>query len=66
MGSFDKIAFTKVPREQNSHADALARIGFATEEEIMAASRLVQELTEPSIVRANQVACIEEGQGCSK
>ena len=61
---FDKIAFTKVPREENSQADALACIGAATKEEIIAAGHPVQELSESSIVRANQVACIEEEQQC--
>jgi ribonuclease HI len=34
MGSFNKVTFTRVPKEENSVADALTRITFATEEEI--------------------------------
>ena len=50
MESFDKIAFTKVPREENLQADTLARIGFATEEDI-STGRPIQELAESSIVQ---------------
>jgi hypothetical protein len=64
MGSFDKIAFTKVPREENSQADALAHIGSPTKEEITTARCPTQGITEPLIIRADQVAYIEEGQGC--
>jgi hypothetical protein len=39
MGSFDKIAFTKVPREENLTTDALARITFAIKEEITTLDR---------------------------
>jgi hypothetical protein len=39
---FDKIAFTKVPWEENSQVDALAHISFATKEEIIAVGCPVQ------------------------
>jgi ribonuclease HI len=41
MEFFDKIAFTRVPREENSQANALAHIGSTIEEEITAVSHLV-------------------------
>jgi hypothetical protein len=31
---FDKIVFTKIPREENVRVDALARIGSGSDEEI--------------------------------
>jgi ribonuclease HI len=49
MGSFDKISFTKVPREENSQADTLARIGFAIKEDTTT-GRLVQEVIKSLIV----------------
>ena len=64
MGSFDKIAFTKVPREENSQVDTLAHISSATKEEITTTGCPAQEITKPLIVQVDQVACIEEGQGC--
>lgn len=60
---FDKIAFTKVPQEENEEANTLARIGSSIDEEITVAGRPVQELAEPSITWMTQVARIEEGQG---
>jgi hypothetical protein len=44
---FDKIMFTKVPREENAHADVLARIGSYIDDEIIAARHPIQELVEP-------------------
>ncbi|XP_059455029.1 uncharacterized protein LOC132185246 [Corylus avellana] len=64
MEFFNKITFTKLPREENSQADALARMGSTTEEEVIAVDHPIQDLTEPSIVQANQVACIEEREQC--
>jgi hypothetical protein len=58
---FDKIVFTKVPREENAQANALSRIGSSTDKEITATRHLVQELAKPSITWMAQVACIEEG-----
>jgi hypothetical protein len=49
MGSFNKITFTKVPREENFIADALAQIASATEEEITTSDRPMQELITLSI-----------------
>lgn len=63
MGSFDKVTFTKVPREENSAVDALTRIATATEEEITTSDRPVQEFATPSIGRADQIAWIEKEQG---
>ena len=52
MGLFDKITFTKVPREEKSAANALARIGSVAEE-VTTSDRLVQELVAPSISRVD-------------
>lgn len=60
MESFDIVVLTKVPREDNTRADALARISSSTDEEIARAECLVQEQTESSITQAIQVAQIEE------
>lgn len=53
MELFDKIAFTKVPREENSQAYALARFGSSTDEEITTSGHPVQELTKSSIDKAD-------------
>jgi hypothetical protein len=56
MECFDKMTFTKIPREDNSAADALTRIASATEEEAATSDRSVRELVTPSIGRADQIA----------
>lgn len=53
MTFFDMIAFMRVPREENSQADALTRIGSAIEEESKSIDRPVQKLAESSIVQAD-------------
>jgi ribonuclease HI len=52
---FDKIVFTKIPREENVRADALARIGSGSDEEIDASKHKVRVLTKPSINENNDM-----------
>jgi hypothetical protein len=45
------MTITKIPREKNVQADALARVGSATEEEIIKMKRQVLVQPSPSIAR---------------
>ena len=60
IGSFNKISFTKIPREENSTANALACISLAAEEGMATSNRPVQELAISSIIRVEQVAYMEQ------
>ena len=46
---FDRIVLTKIPREENVKADALARIGSGSDEEIDASKNKVRILISPSV-----------------
>jgi len=46
---FDRVVFTKIPREENTRADELSKIASGTYEEIEATHRQIIVLTEPSI-----------------
>ena len=65
-GLFEKKTFTKVPREENTVGDALARVGSTAKEEVIASNQLLQEPAVPSIGRADQIACVEKEQGDPK
>jgi hypothetical protein len=56
MECFDKMTFTKIPKEANSTVDAFTQIASTTEEEAATSDRSVRELVTPSIGRANQIA----------
>lgn len=56
--SFGKMVLTRVPREDNTQADALTRLESKTDEEV--SNQQVQILTEPSITLAIKVLQIEE------
>jgi ribonuclease HI len=47
--SFDKMVLTRLPLENNTRVDSLARLGSVTDEEIEASDQQVLILTEPSI-----------------
>jgi ribonuclease HI len=52
---FDRMVLTKIPREENVKADALARIGSGSDEEIDASKHKVRVLTKPSIIENNDM-----------
>ncbi len=59
--SFDKMVLTRLPLENNTRVDSLARLGSVTDEEIEASDQQVLILTEPSITPTIKVLQIEEG-----
>jgi ribonuclease HI len=46
---FDRVVFTKIPREANTRADELSKIAPRTDEEIETTHQQIIVLTEPSI-----------------
>ncbi|XP_059439799.1 uncharacterized protein LOC132172333 [Corylus avellana] len=58
---FDLVVLTRIPREDNSRADFLARLGSATDEEAKVSKQKVQVLTEPSILPIAKILQAEQG-----
>ena len=57
---FDLVVLTRIPREDNSRADFLAKLGSTAEEEVEASEHKIQVLTEPSILSTMKVLQIEQ------
>jgi methionine synthase II (cobalamin-independent) len=57
---FDLVMLMRIPREDNSQADFLARLRFVVDEEAEALKQKVKVLTEPSILSTIKVLQVEQ------
>ncbi len=57
---FKRVVVTQVPRTKNERADALARLGWATDEKIAASKQRVVILDHPSIAKSGSVMQMED------
>lgn len=56
----DKMVITQIPRNDNTRADSLARLGPGTYQEIEASKQKVRVLTQLSIIGTEEVIQIED------
>jgi hypothetical protein len=48
---FERVQITRMPREDSTQTDSLARLGWGTNEEIEALGQQVQTMNQPSITQ---------------
>jgi hypothetical protein len=59
---FDKVLITRMPREGNTRADSLVRLGSGTDGEIEASGQQVKTLNQSSITQLVNVMQVQAGK----